>query len=167
VQHVHRFPSASPWRAATIVLGAVAALELVGLLVVGGVRLAPAHHGTAAAPAAAKKPAVRHAKAKIPTVAPTPLRPRAHVRVLVLNGNGVTGAAASAAATLRVEGYRIGGAENAQRHNYARSVVMYVPGWAKEARRLARDIRIRTVSPLDGMVPSKLKGSKLVLLLGT
>jgi hypothetical protein len=165
VQHVHRFPSSSPWRAATVALGAVAALELVGLLVLGGVRLAPAHHGTAAP--AAKQPVARHAKPKIPTVAPSPLRPRGHVRVLVLNGNGVAGAAASTASTLKLEGYRIGGAENAQRHDYARSVVMYVPGWAKEARRLARDIRIHAVTPLDGMVRSKLRGSKLVLLLGT
>jgi hypothetical protein len=89
------------------------------------------------------------------------------VRVLVLNGNGVSGAASSAAQRLQVEGYRIGGATNAQRHNYARSMVMFVPGWIKEARRLARDTGVRLVSPLDGLPVSQLRGSKVVLLLGT
>ena len=62
-----------------------------------------------------------------------PLLPRRLVSVTILNGNGVSGAAASAAQRLEVEGYRVGGAKNAQRHNYARSMVMFVPGWIKEA----------------------------------
>src|SRR5690242_7690018 len=109
MQQVHYFPSSSPWRVATLAVGAVAVVELVALLVVAGVRLAPSHHTAAAAvtpvKAAARKPAV-HVK-----LAPThALRPRGHVRVLVLNGNGVSGAAAAAAQRLEVEGYRIGGA---------------------------------------------------------
>jgi hypothetical protein len=101
-------------------------------------------------------------------LAPThPLRPRARVRVLVLNGNGVSGAAAEAAQRLEVEGYRIGGTTNAQRHDYAKSMVMFVPGWAKEARRLARDAGVPVVTPLDGLKATQLKGSKIVLLLGT
>ena len=64
-------------------------------------------------------------------------------------------------------GYRIGGAENAQRHDYARSMVMYVPGWVKEARRFARDTGVRLVAPVDGLTPAKLKGSKIVLILGS
>jgi hypothetical protein len=45
--------------------------------------------------------------------------------------------------------------------------VMYVPGWVKEARRLAHDAGVRMVAPLDGLPPQQLKGSKIVLLLGT
>lgn len=90
-----------------------------------------------------------------------------HVRVLVLNGNGVSGAAAGAAQHLELEGYRIGAATNAPRHDYAQSMVMYVPGWVKEARRLARDAHVRLVAPIDGLEPAQLKGSKVVLLLGT
>jgi hypothetical protein len=86
--------------------------------------------------------------------------------VLVLNGNGVSGAASSEAARLEAQGYRIGGATNAERHDYARSMVMFVPGWIKEARRLAQDAGIRMVAPVDGLHPSQLKGSGVVLLLG-
>ncbi len=166
MQQVHHFPSSSPWRAATVVVGALALVELLALLVVAGVRLAPSHHAAAqAAPpakAAAAKPAVH-----IPQAPTHPLRPRGKVRVLILNGNGVSGAAAEAAQRLEVEGYRIGGAANAARHDYTKSMVMFVPGWAKEARRLARDARVPLVTPLDGLKPAQLKGSKVVLLLGT
>jgi LytR cell envelope-related transcriptional attenuator len=166
VQQVHHFPSASPWRAATVVVGVVALVELVALLVVAGVRLAPSRHAvakTAPAPkAAATKPAVR-----VPLAPTHPLRPRRKVRVLILNGNGVSGAAADAAQRLEVEGYRIGGAANARRHDYAKSMVMFAPGWAKEARRLARDAGVPLVTPLDGVKTTELKGSKIVLLLGT
>lgn len=166
MQHVERFQSPSPWRTATFVVGAVAAAELLGLLVLGGVRLVPERHASTAQPA--KPPA--HAAAPVRRVAAAPshpLRPRTRVRVLVLNGNGVAGAAAAAAQSLQVAGYRIGGATNAQRRDYARSMVMYVPGWLQEARRLARDADVRMVAPLDGLPLSKLRGSKLVLLLGT
>jgi hypothetical protein len=42
-----------------------------------------------------------------------------------------------------------------------------VPGWVKEARRFARDTGVRLVAPVDGLTPAKLKGSKIVLILGT
>jgi hypothetical protein len=86
--------------------------------------------------------------------------------VLVLNGNGRQGAAGTAASRLQLQGYRIGGARNAARHDYAQSMVLYVPGWVKEARRLARDTGIRMVAPVDGLRPSMLSGSKLVVILG-
>jgi hypothetical protein len=167
VQHTYTFPTASPWRTATLVVGAVAVVELLALLVVGGIRLAPSHHASSAAAPARTQPA--HAEKKVHVkLAPThPLQPRGRVRVLVLNGNGVSGAAAAAASRLQLAGYRIGGATNAQRHDYAQSMVMYVPGWRKEARRLARDAHVRMVAPIDGLPKSQLKGSKIVLLLGT
>ena len=87
--------------------------------------------------------------------------------MLVLNGNGVQGAAATTAARLRNAGYRIGAAQNAQRHDYAQSMVMYVPGWVKEARRLAHESGVRLVAPIDGLKPAQLRGSKIVVVLGT
>ena len=42
---------------------------------------------------------------------------------------------------------------DAPRHDYARSLVMFRPGFAPEARRLARDLKIRIVGPLDGLGP--------------
>jgi hypothetical protein len=95
-----------------------------------------------------------------------PLRPPSRTRVLVLNGNGVTGAAAAGAAHLRADGYRIAAATDAQRHDYAQSMVMFVPGWAKEARHLARTAGVRLVTPVDGLGRAQLHGAKVILLLG-
>ena len=173
MQHAEHPPSVFPWRAATIVVGAIAAVELVALIGIGGVHLAPRVH---AAKAGAAKPTVEKPVAAkpravqppaVPRVPSHPLRPRARVSVLVLNGNGVQGAASSKAASLQGLGYRVGGAENAERHNYARSMVMYVPGWVKEARRFGHDTGVRLIAPVDGLTPGKLKGSKIVLILGS
>jgi hypothetical protein len=166
VQHAESIPASFPWRTTTLVVGVIAALELFALIGIGVVQLAPTKH--AAAPAAATTPKLthvvpKHAAPRIPT---HPLRARSAVNVLVLNGNGVQGAAATEASRLRVAGYRIGGARNAARHNYVRSMVLYVPGWIKEARRLAHDSGVHIVAPVDGLRPSMLKGSKLVVVLG-
>jgi hypothetical protein len=167
VEHVQHLSRPFPWRAATLVVGGVALLELVALLVVGATRLAPTGSKTAAS-APAKAVAPSRPVVKPPPAPPShPLRPRAAVRVLVLNGNGSQGAAGREAATLQGRGYRIGGAANAPRHDYARSMVMYVPGWAKEARRLGRETGIRLVTPVDGLTPRRLNGSRVVLLLGS
>lgn len=170
-----------PWRTATLVTAAIAVAELVGLIVVGALVLAHpfGHHGTPAAAAAAKAPALVHHPVVHRTVVPVPakdrfgpipthaLRPRPDVRVLVLNANGVQGAAHAEATRLQGLGYAIGGAANAPSHHYAQSMVMFVPGYAKEARRLAHDAGIKIVAPVDGLTPSTLSGSRLVVLLGS
>jgi LytR cell envelope-related transcriptional attenuator len=166
VQHIERISGDSPWRAATFVVGVLAAIELVVLVAIGVVHFAPTSHTTPAARHHVA-PVHRTPAAEAPAVPRHPLRARGSVRVLVLNGNGVAGAASDAAQRLEVEGYRIGAATNAPRHDYAQSMVLYVPGWVKEARRLAHDAGVRMVAPIDGMPRSQLKGSKLVLLLGT
>ena len=165
MDHAFGLPATFPWRTATLVVGAIAAVEFFALIAIGAIQLAPKQHAVRAAAGPHARPAVRAHTA--PPVPSHPLRPRRRVSVLVLNGNGIQGAASSEAAHLQVAGYRIGGATNAQRHDYARSMVMYVPGWVKEARRLARDTGVRLVAPVDGLSPRKLKGSKLVLVLGT
>jgi LytR cell envelope-related transcriptional attenuator len=168
VEHAQTLPAPFPWRALAVVAVGIALIELVALLALTLVRLAPhsapAHTVSTPAQRHVQPPTVVH---RAPTIPSVPLRLRSHVRVLVLNGNGVGGAAAAQAARLRAEGYVIGGATNAQRHDYARSMVMFVPGWVKEARRLARDAGIRMVAPLDGLGSAQLKGAKVVLLLGT
>ena len=170
MDHAQHLPRAFPWRTAALVTATIASIELAALIAGGTALLArPVHHG-AAKPArttasAAARPVFRvPAAAKVPSV---PLRPRSHVAVLVLNGNGVQGAAGTEAARLQGLGYRIGGAKNAVRHDYARSMVMYAPGYGKEARRLSRDTGIRMVAPADGLTRAALKASPLVLLLGS
>jgi hypothetical protein len=169
VQHAESLPASFPWRTATLVVGIIATLELFALVGIGAVHLAPKKHATPAASASAatapKRAHVVH-RHKAPRVATHPLRARSAVNVLVLNGNGVQGAAATEASRLRVAGYHVGGARNAARHNYVRTMVLYVPGWIKEARRLARDTGVRIVAPVDGLRVSTLKGSKLVVILG-
>jgi hypothetical protein len=169
VQHAEPIPTSFPWRGATLVVGAVAAVELVVLIGIIALHLVPTHAAARTSKPAKTQP-VRHlshtAKA-VPAVPSHPLRARTRVRVLILNGNGVQGAASTEAARLQSAGYRIGGSENAQRHDYARSMVLYVPGWVKEARRLARDAGIKLVAPVDGLTPAKLKASQTVVILGS
>lgn len=169
MEHAQPISAPFPWRATTVVAGAVALVELIALIAIGLAHFAPHASAAATRPHGAATPAAKPAAPKVTArpVPQTPLRPRSHVRVLVLNGNGVAGAAAAAAGRLQGDGYRIGGATNAARHDYARSMIMFVPGWAKEARRLARDTGIRMVSPVDGLRPAQLRGSKVILLLGS
>ncbi|MDP9262140.1 MAG: LytR C-terminal domain-containing protein [Actinomycetota bacterium] len=167
MQHAEPIPTSFPWRGATLVVGAIAAVELLALIGVVAVHFAP-KHAVARSAAPAKTQHVRAARhtAKVAAVPTHPLRARSRVHVLVLNGNGQQGAASTEAARLQRAGYRIGGAENALRHDYARSMVLYVPGWVKEAKRLARDTGIKLVAPIDGLTPAKLKASKAVVILG-
>jgi LytR cell envelope-related transcriptional attenuator len=165
VEHAPQLSSPFPWRLTTAVVGVIAVVELVALIGIGAVRLAPAHRAAppAKSPAAAPVRPVR----TVPPPPSHPMKPRGQTSVLVLNGNGRQGAASSQAMSLTTLGYTVAGAENAPRHDYARSMVMYVRGFLPEARRLARDIGVRMVAPVDGLTPSRLRGSKLVVLLGS
>jgi hypothetical protein len=155
-----------PWRTATLVASAVAAVELVIILVAGvalvGRPLTEKMRDTArdrtlgtTAPTPAKKP-------KIGSSAPR--LKRVDTSVMVLNGNGVAGAAHEAASRVRARGYSIGEVGNAKRTDFMRSVVMYRPGYRGEALRLARDLRIKIVGPLDGLGVRDLMGAHLALV---
>ena len=161
-----------PWRTATVLIAVVAAVELVLLIVIGGALLAkPATDAHRAAPktkaaAVASKPAARAAPVRQTKSAPAEL-PRRKVRVVVLNGNGRQGAAATAASRVSGRGYRIGVVGNAPRHDYPRSIVMYRRGFEGEGRRLARDLGVKVVGPLDGVRPAQLHGAHAVFILGS
>jgi hypothetical protein len=165
VEHALPHPSPSgpshPWRAIAVVAAGIAALELLGLIVVGIALLAKpiAHH--------ARAQAMKAAVAKKPATAPVrPLLPRRRVSVTVLNGNGVSGAAAAEASRVRARGYRVGLVGNAPRGGYGSTVVMYRMGYNREASRLARDLGIFLVSPLDGLRPRNLHGAKIAVVIG-
>lgn len=163
-----------PWRTAAYVAGTIALLELVLLLAIGGGALAGAladRIEVAARDAVSPErgrasPASTRARTSRKPAAPVAKRPRARTVVLVLNGNGRTGAAAAAAERVQARGYPIGGVGNAQRTDYARSIVLYRPGFAGEGARLGRDLGVKTVGPLDGMRPSALGRAHLVLIVG-
>ena len=136
-------------------------LELLGLVVVGVALVAKpmAHH---AITEAARAPVATKPKPE-PML---PLLPRRLVSVTILNGNGVSGAAASEASRVRARGYIVGRVGNAPRGSYGHSVVMYRAGRVREARRLARDLGVAIVSPLDGLRKGDLHGAKLALVVG-
>jgi hypothetical protein len=168
---LQRIDRPTPWRTAAIVAVGIAVLELAMLTVAGiallGRPLAHSHHD-AAATKAATTAAARPSPAR-----PAPAPPahaalaRTATSVVVLNGNGRQGSASHEASRLQALGYRIGSTGNAQRSDYAASLVMFRPGYRGEAVRLAHDLGVRLVSPLDGLRPADLKGSQVVLVVGT
>ena len=179
-----------PWRRATVVASLVAGVELIVLVFAGMALLAkpfinraaggavekPAARRAVAAPTAAKPAKAAHRAHAAVTVKARPLpkpapvgKPRlvpAHTPVAVLNGFGVSGAAGAAAARVRAHGYPVTSIANARKMDSPRSVVMYGPGLRADGLRLARDLRIGVVGPLDGVRPSDLRGAKLVVLVG-
>ena len=165
-QHVSAEVLVRPWRTATLVASAVAAVELVIILVAGVVLVGKpltekmrdtARDRTLGVPAVTtrKRPKIEASVARLT---------RAEITVMILNGNGVSGAAHSAASRVRARGYSIGEIGNAKRTDYMRSVVMYRPGYRGEAVRLARDLRIRIVGPLDGLRARDLMGAHVAVV---
>jgi hypothetical protein len=157
-----------PWRRATLVASLVAAVELVLLLGAGVFILAKPfsrlvrQHAEAAALAPVKKKtaSTRKVAVELPTLS------RTETGVFVLNGNGRSHAAADEAGKLSALGYRIPGTGNAKRLDYANTVVMYRRGYRAEALRLARDLHVKIIGPLDGLKPAALHGGQLAILLG-
>ena len=178
--HAEKLPppplvSVRPWRMAAFTAGAIATLELV-LLVVAAVALFAKpftdHVEKTAAATVAKAaaqpltpPRVQKAAVHAKRV-PAARLDRRETSILVLNGNGRTGAAGEASSVLQGLSYTIAGTADAPRHDFARSIVMYRSGFAGEAWRLAKDARVKRVAPLDGMKASDLQGAHVVLILG-
>jgi hypothetical protein len=158
----HALPNLSrhPWRTIAVVAAGIAALELIALVVTATALVAKpmAKHARAAA--------ARHALVQKPKAPNRPVLARRLVTVTVLNGNGVSGAAAQTASRVRARGYKIRKVGNAPRSGYGRSVVMYRSDYRPEGLRLARDLGIRLVSPLDGLRAGNLAGAKLAVVVG-
>jgi hypothetical protein len=156
---------AARWRTATIVVSALAALELAVLVAIGvtvlGKSVAHRVQGAALAKAAGVQPMTKPGPPGKPSLT------RGDTDVLVLNGGGVTGAAGIAADSLRARGYRITSVGNAKKQSSAaRTLVMYRSGYRAEAARLAKDVHTSIVAPLDGMRPAALMGAQVVLVVG-
>ena len=179
--YVRRQRVDTPWRTAAIVAAGVAAVELFILVILGvalGAKLTSDHAEravvkatTAARLGATAPPATPTEKqTKTNTVktntAPTANLSRRRTSVIVLNGNGTPGAAAATAQQLRRFHYSVAATGNANRTDFARSLVMYRKGYEGEAIRLAHDLHIKRVTPLDGMKLRDLQGAHLALILG-
>ena len=159
-----------------MVVSAVAVTELVLLLGIALVAFgrpmldAARGQGTGTTRSTPARPAASHARA--PTVAhrnaplSAPSLTRGETSVLILNGNGIAGAGAAEAKAVRAKGYIVAAVGNAKRTDYARSVVMYRPGYKPESARLARDLHLNVVSPLDGIRAGELMGAHVAVVLG-
>jgi hypothetical protein len=151
VEHAQPLDRPFPWRLAALVASALALAILAGLVLT--------HRPAQTRPVAAtgrvpKGPAL------------PPLRARSRISVLVLNGDGVSGAAGTEATAILARGYRHAIPSDAPNLNYVRSLVLYRPGWQREAERLGRDSRIPTVAPLDGRVAQAYAHVPLIVILG-
>lgn len=163
----HSLPQvSSPWRTATLVASSVAALELVILAALGVMLLADpvSRHVQDAAEAKVFAPV---AKPRAAAPVGEPKLSRAQTLVIVLNGNGRAGAAAATAATVRSLGYAIGNVGNAPQSDVMRTIVMYRAGHRPEAARLAADLKLKIVGPLDGLTPADLLGAHVALVIGS
>jgi LytR cell envelope-related transcriptional attenuator len=166
----HSLRLEEPWRTRAMVAAAVAVIELVvilgvAIILIGGPvsdRVSSAAEAKVLAP---PKPAAKPKKRPKPAPA-LPKLERGQTSVIVLNGNGRNGAAHEQADLVRARGYLIGSVGNAPRTDFARSLVMYRPGYKPEALRLARDTGVRMVTPLDGLNQKDLLGAHLALVVG-
>jgi hypothetical protein len=172
VEHPFAQPVESfhPWRAVALVASAVAGAELIALMIAGVALLdrSLSHQGARSTIAHVARPAAAPQRA-IPRPVPAgkPKLSRAHTSVLVLNGNGVAGAAAAASTQVRALGYVVGGVGNATRSGPGPSAIMYRPGYRAEGLRLGRDLHVATVGPLDGLRVSDLLGARVAYVVGS
>jgi hypothetical protein len=177
MDHPAEFSPPQPWRAAAMVAAAIATVELFILLLVAfvfGAKLFTSQTETATVaaikreqPQAAPTNQAKESKtAPARHTAPSGPLPRQKTSVVVLNGNGIPGAAATTADRAHSFRYIITATGNAPRTDFRRSLVMFRPGFRAAATRLAKDMGIRHVSPLDGIKKSDLQGAQLALIIG-
>jgi LytR cell envelope-related transcriptional attenuator len=116
--------------------------------------------------AAQSRPTPQPVKRLKPAHHPTVIPPPSKTPVMVLNANGVTGAAASAAANLQRYGYATPVVGDARTRGLP-TTIQYRPGYGPAARSLARRVgNVQYVTPLDGYRESDLHGADLILILG-
>ena len=177
MDHPIEYEPLQPWRTAAMIATGIAAVELFILLLIGFVLGAKAFSdktetATSAAikrdaPHAAQtqssqqKPAEASHKKKVPK-----LLPRGRTSVVILNGNGIPGAAAVTADQAHSLHYVITATGNAPSTDFARSLVMFRPKFRPAAQRLAKDMGVKGVTPLDGITKGDLQGAQLALIIG-
>ena len=173
------FTPIQPWRTAAMIATAVAAVELFILLMIGflvGAKAFSNHTQTAtnaainrAVPGAAQSSGdstKKDASGSTTKAEPAGPLPRGRTSVVVLNGNGIPGAAAVSADRVHSLHYIITATGNAPRTDFQRSVVMFRPGFKAAAVRLAKDVKVKHVTPLDGITKRDLQGAQIALIIG-
>jgi hypothetical protein len=157
---------ANRWRTRALLFAAIATLELFALIGVGSIVAARLLAGEVETAARERELPTRHTPTPAPTSPKRPVLERAETSVVVLNGNGVAGAAGAEATRLRTLTYVVAGAGNAPRTDYTKTIVEYRAGYRREAQRLAADVHVKLVGPLDGLREPDLMGAHVALVLG-
>jgi hypothetical protein len=166
VAHVVEIPLPFQARRPRTLLVALLVLGAVALVMVGAAFMLTKRH--AGHHAAAAKPAIKLSKGQVGPSSPAgkPTLSRWQTSVLILNGNGVNGAAGAASTVVRHFGYRVRSVGNAPRMDYPQSLVMFRPGMRAEAMRFAHEVDVKLVGPLDGLRVGAIHRAKLVYVLG-
>ena len=87
------------------------------------------------------------------------------VEVAVLNGTSVPGLAAKVGDDVRVNGFKLGTVTNS-RNQFDQTVVMYAPGQQRAAQKVAHDLGVRPVQPIDRQTEQAAGGAAVVVLAG-
>jgi len=177
LDHSVEYEPLQPWRAAAMIAAGIAAVELFILLLIGFVLGAKAFSDkTETATIAAIKREVPQAAQTQTSNEQTSadssqkeepkVLPRGRTSVVILNGNGIPGAAAVNADKAHSFHYVVTATGNAPSTDFARSMVMFRPGFKPAAQRLAKDMGVKAVTPLDGITKGDLQGAQLALIIG-
>jgi LytR cell envelope-related transcriptional attenuator len=87
------------------------------------------------------------------------------VDVAVLNGTSAPGLAAKVGDDVRVNGFKLGTVTNS-RDQFDQTVVMYQPGQQRAAKKVAHDLGVKPVQPIDRQTERTAGGADVVVIAG-
>jgi LytR cell envelope-related transcriptional attenuator len=87
------------------------------------------------------------------------------VDVAVLNGTSAPGLAAKVGDDVRVNGFKLGTVTNSRRQ-FDQTVVMYEPGQQRAAKKVAHDLGVKPVQPIDRQTEQTADGANVVVIAG-
>jgi LytR cell envelope-related transcriptional attenuator len=87
------------------------------------------------------------------------------VDVAVLNGTSAPGLAAKVGDDVRVNGFKLGTVTNSRRQ-FDQTVVMYEPGQQLAAKKVAHDLGVKPVQPIDRQTEQTADGANVVVIAG-
>jgi hypothetical protein len=91
--------------------------------------------------------------------------PPGDVEVAVFNGTSAPGLAAKVGDDVRVNGFTLGTVTNS-RDQFDQTVVMYEPGQQRAAKKVAHDLGVKPVQPIDRQTEQAAGGADVVVIAG-